>query len=77
MTMLIIVSHSKESNDDGKPEEVVGDDGAVSGGVLPAEDGVENPPSASSVDIGVTALYRIRHGTISSTAKIDFVEYSR
>lgn len=37
MTFLLVVSHGRESDDDRNPIYVVGDNGAVGCGVLPAE----------------------------------------
>ena len=49
-------SKDKESADDEDPVQVVRDDGAVGGRVGPAEDGVEETPSAAAVDLRAAAL---------------------
>lgn len=53
---LLVADHGEEARGDSDPVQVVGDDGADRGGVLPAEDGVEDSPEAAAVEIGVAAL---------------------
>lgn len=42
----LVEAHDDETNHDGDPVKVVGEDRAVGGGVGPAEDGVEDTPTA-------------------------------
>ena len=49
-------AEDEEGADDEEPVHVVRDDGAVGGRVGPAEDGVEETPSAAAVDLGAAAL---------------------
>lgn len=53
---LFAAGHGGEAQGDGDPVEVVRDDGADGGRVLPAEDGVEDAPDAAAVEVGVAAL---------------------
>jgi hypothetical protein len=50
------VSEVQESDDDGDPVEVVGEDCAVRGRVCPAEQGVEDAPSTAAVQLRAAAL---------------------
>lgn len=54
--LRLLEAHNHEADDDGDPVAVVGDDGAVGGRVLPAEDRVEDAPSAAAVEFGVAEL---------------------
>lgn len=49
-------AEDEEGADDEEPVHVVRDDGAVGGRVGPAQDGVEETPSAAAVDLGAAAL---------------------
>lgn len=69
---LLVANHGEEARGDGDPVEVVGDDGADGGRVLPAEDGVEDAPEAASVEVGVAAL-RILLGSGMLTVTIEEV----
>ena len=70
VAVLLVVAEGEEADDDHEPIEVVGENGADCGGVLPAENGVEDAPAAAAVDFGVAALKRrcVRHG--DSVAKV-------
>lgn len=67
MALSFIVSHHKESNDDCNPIAVIRNDGAVCCRVLPAENGVEDTPSATAVKFWVTELKSVRCVQISCT----------
>lgn len=56
MPMPFVVPHSQEDCYDADPVKVVGDDGAIGCGVLPAENGIEDPPASSAVRLWATAL---------------------
>jgi len=56
MTLDLAVAHGEKSDDDGPPVDVVRDDGAVGGRVLPAQEAVEDSPAAAAVDIWAAAL---------------------
>jgi hypothetical protein len=56
VSSLLIVAHSEESNDDRKPVNIVGNDGAICCRVRPAEQGIEDAPSAATIDLRVAAL---------------------
>ena len=56
MSSCFVVPHSQEGCYDADPVKVVGDDGAIGCGVLPAENGIEDTPASSAVDLWVTAL---------------------
>ncbi len=58
MTVDFLVTHEQEAADDGNPVDVVGDDGTVGGAVLPAEDGVEDTPAATTVEFWVAILVK-------------------
>jgi hypothetical protein len=59
---LLLDAQVKEAERDGDPVQVVGEDGADGGGVLPAKDGVEDAPEAAAVEVGVAALGYVRMG---------------
>ena len=54
--MLLAVPHAGKDDDDAKPVQVVREDRAIGGRVLPAEDGVEDPPAATAVQLRVAAV---------------------
>lgn len=54
-------SHRQEGGDDSNPVQIVGDDGAVGGRVVPAEDGVEDAPAAAAVELRTATLPGGRH----------------
>lgn len=56
MAFLFIVPHAEECNDHNEPIEVVRKDTSVCRRVLPAEDGVENAPTAATVELRVAAV---------------------
>ena len=56
MAHSLIVSHHSKANDDCDPVAVVRDDRAVGGRVLPAENGVEDSPSATAIEFWVAEL---------------------
>ena len=56
MSVLVVICHSQESDDHGKPEEVIRDYGAVCRRVLPSQNGVEDAPPTTAVDVRITAL---------------------
>lgn len=58
MSRGLAITHEEESQHYKDPVQVVRDDGAVSGRVLPAEDGVEDTPAAASVELWVAELRR-------------------
>ena len=56
MPLFLIETHGEESDDDGDPIEIVRKNGAVGRRVLPPEQGVEDSPSSTAVDLGIAAL---------------------
>lgn len=56
MALSFIIPHGEESDNDGNPVEVIGENRAVGRRVLPAEQGVEDTPSSSTANLGVAAL---------------------
>ncbi|KAB8437403.1 hypothetical protein FH972_025081 [Carpinus fangiana] len=56
VTRTLVVGHEEEANNDGDPVHVVANDGTVGGAVGPAEEGVEDAPSASTVQHGIAAV---------------------
>jgi hypothetical protein len=56
MPMDFIVPHGQETHDDSNPVYVVRYDGSVGGRVLPAEDGIEDTPSAASIEFWIAKL---------------------
>jgi hypothetical protein len=56
MALGFLVSHHKEAKDDCNPIAVVRNNGAVCCRVLPAENGVEDTPSATAVESWITEL---------------------
>ena len=54
--MLLLERQEQEAHGYGNPVDVVGDDRAVGGRVVPAEDGVEDTPAAAAVELGAAAL---------------------
>lgn len=50
-------THRQKCGNDKDPVDVVGDDGAVGGCVVPAEDGVEDTPAAAAVELGTATLF--------------------
>lgn len=52
----LLESQQDEADDDREPEEVVADDTAVGGTVLPTKQRIENTPAAATVQLGVTAV---------------------
>ena len=67
VTLLLIIAHCEEGNDDCNPIKIVRQDGTKSGRVLPSENGVEDSPSSATIDFGIAALLiRQRYGFIDS-----------
>jgi hypothetical protein len=56
MSVLLVEDHAPESGHDREPVDIVGDDGAVRGRVGPAQDRVEDAPSACAVAFLVATL---------------------
>lgn len=52
MTADLAEAHGEEATDDSDPVDVVGNDGAVRGRVVPAKNGVEDAPAAAAVELG-------------------------
>lgn len=50
MTRFLVVPHREKCNYYGEPVEIVRDDRAVRGGVLPAEKGIEDSPASTAVE---------------------------
>ena len=53
----LVEAHDDETSHDAEPVEVVGDDRTVSGGVGPAENGVEDTPAAVVSTLRSAALF--------------------
>ena len=74
MSRLLLIAHSDEAKPDNDPIEVIGNYRAISCGVAPAEDGVEDAPAAATAFLRRTAL-----GTAISISNVpcaDDVKYS-
>lgn len=56
MALDFLVAHGEETEHDADPVQVVGDNRAVGGAVLPTEDGVENTPASTAVELRVCEL---------------------
>lgn len=56
MALDLSEPHHDEAGDDEDPIDVVGDDGAVRAGVIPAQNGVEDTPASSPIELGAAAL---------------------
>lgn len=56
-SLCLVEPDEDEGGHDEEPVEVVRDDGAVGGGICPAEDGLEDAPAAVVGDVGVAALF--------------------
>lgn len=63
MAVLLLKPQDPDSCNDRDPIEVIRYNRAVGSGVIPAEDGVENAPAASTVEFGTTALDLILSAT--------------
>jgi hypothetical protein len=59
---LLLDAKVQEAERDGDPVQVVREDGADGGRVLPSKDGVENTPEAAAVEVGVAALGYVKMG---------------
>ena len=60
MALCFLVAHDDEAGNDDDPVQIVGDDRAVGRRVLPAENGIEDTPSATAIEFRVTELDGIR-----------------
>ena len=56
MTLDLLVPHHNEAGNDEDPVDIVCDDGTICAGVVPAQNGVEDTPASSAVELGATAL---------------------
>lgn len=56
VAVALIVSHANEVQNSGKPINVVGDDGAVGGRVLPAKNGVKDTPATTAIHFRVATI---------------------
>lgn len=54
----LLVPHDDEPSNDCDPVEAVGNHGAVGSGVIPAQDGLEDSPAATTVQVRRAALRR-------------------
>lgn len=52
----LLEAQKNQPGHDEDPVDVVGDDRAVGGRVVPAQDGVEDAPAAAAVQLGIAAL---------------------
>lgn len=52
----LLESHTNEDSNDDNPIEVVRQNRAVGCRILPAEDGVGNSPSTTTIQLGITAV---------------------
>lgn len=59
MAIFFIVTHGQEDDDYNEPEDIVRNDGSVCGRILPAEDGVKDSPSTTSIDVWVASLIKL------------------
>lgn len=59
MTFSLIVPHCKECENDDDPVEVVCKDRPISSRILPTEQGIEDTPSTTAVQVGTTALNQV------------------
>ena len=57
VTLLLVVAHCEEGNDDCNPVEVVREDRTVGRRILPSENCVENSPSSATIHLGIAALF--------------------
>jgi hypothetical protein len=57
VALCLVVAQCKEAANDSDPVYVIGDNRAVSSGVLPSENGVEDTPSTTTVQLRVTKLF--------------------
>lgn len=71
MAVLFLKQHQGQEDNDSQPVDVVGDDGTVSGGVLPSQQGVEDIPTVicfrvTAVDVPDTLVDVVgtRAGTV-------------
>lgn len=56
MALDLAVAHGEKGDDDGPPVDVVRDDGAVGGRVLPAQEAIKDSPKTATVDVRAAAL---------------------
>lgn len=56
VTLDFLEPHQNETGDNEDPVDIVCDDGAVCASVVPAQNGVEDTPASSSVELGATTL---------------------
>ena len=72
--MGLVEPHDDETDHDADPVQVVRDDGAISGRVGPAQDGVEDaPPVLDGIGRG-TALKRVRSGRVKVEEGVSYVD---
>lgn len=58
MALLLAVQQRQESHDDGEPVHIIRDHRAVRGRIGPAEEGIEDGPTATAgVDLGAATLF--------------------
>jgi len=79
VTLFLVVPHSKKAKANSNPIQIVGDDSAVGGGVVPAKERVENTPAtiqlgAATVDVPHSIADVIRAWSVASFSCISASE---
>lgn len=56
VSVILLIGHGRELSDNKDPVQVVRKNGTVCGRVVPAQDGVEDGPASSTIELRVAAL---------------------
>lgn len=54
------IAHEEEAGDDDNPVQIIRDDGAEGGRILPAKNGVEDAPSTAAIQLWISELNQVR-----------------